>query len=460
MNLPAFQIDQKEAHKKLDSIYTELFSAIEKKRLTFIELSEGIFNRKNELTSLILKGALDYELYEIEKIRRPCPCCSHMITKHRQKTSILQSINGLIAFSRNYFYCRKCKIGFCPSDKDMEIIPRRLQFDVQWRALEIAVKFPFEEAEAELKKHYGVVVDKKILHKTVQAISDGLTIVDISRNPSEIRETLLTLKNGNHRRVVVVIGIDGAFVPIRPDHKSRSEKRGKGYWREAKGIRVYAISDKRIHHVLSWHQIQEANQLEECLERVLESNLIPNDIARICVCADGANWIWNRVRKVYPDAKLVLDYYHCSEHLHHFAEIYFSDESKKLKWLKDAKEDIFSGNVLNLVERLGNMKDPEENEISNEIASLANYLKERAEMTYYSSFKKGGYPIGSGGIEAANKHVCHHRMKLSGAWWKEEMANAMLALRSAHANGTLHKVFSRYRERQMKEYFPNAESYN
>lgn len=454
----AYDIDRREAHNKLESIYLELFSTIDQKKLTFREISEKVFKKKNELTSLIVRGALNYEISGIEKcIRISCVKCKKVLTRHRQKTSILQSINGVILFTRNYFYCRRCKLGFCPSDQELQIIPRKLQFDIQWRILELAIKLPFGEAIIELQKHYGVGVNKKTLHELVQSVSEGVGIIESVRKASEIRKMLVALRNGSRRRVVVVIGIDGAYVPIRAAHKTRKGKRGKGYWREAKGIRVYALKDKRIHHILSWHQIQDADKLKNCLDSILEANLIPLDIARICVCADGAEWIWNRVRKACPEAKLVLDYYHCSEYIHQIAEIYFGDHSEKLKWLKEAKEDLFSGNVLKLVNRLRKMT-PRNDDVTQQLTLLAKYLEDRAEMTFYRSFKKGGYPIGSGGIESSNKYVCHRRMKLSGAWWKEEKANSMLVLRSAYANGVLHDVFNLYIDKQMKKYFVNYNS--
>ena len=42
---------------------------------------------------------------------------------------------------------------------------------------------------------------------------------------------------------------------------------------------------------------------------------------------------------------------------------------------------------------------------------------------------QGGYPIGSGGIESANKFICHVRLKRSGAWWLKPNCNSMLKLR-------------------------------
>jgi len=454
--LPLYEIDKQRAHKKLDEIYSNLFSEIDRNHLTFRDISEKVFNKKNDLASLVLRGALNYELSQIdESINEKCALCKTKLTRHRQKSSVLQSINGVVLFKRNYFYCRKCKIGFCPSDKELQIIPRRLQFDIQWKILDFCVRLPFEEARNEISKHYNIQVQKKTLHELIQSISDGLTITDTMKKPAAVREMLCRLRNGSNRRIVVVIGVDGAHVPIRPDHKTSKGKRGKGYWKEAKGIRIYAIADKRINHILSWHQIQDADQLKDCLDAVVRLNYIPADIARVCVCADGADWIWNRVKKVFPKAVMVLDYYHCSEHLHKFAEIFFDNDIEKIKWLKKAKEDLFSGNVLRLVGHLRRI-NTQEKELAYEISLLADYLEDRAEMTYYSSFKKGGYPIGSGGIESSNKYLCHRRMKISGAWWKEKMANAMLALRSSYVNETLSDVFNRYIKKQLKHHF----SYN
>ncbi|NOQ13881.1 MAG: hypothetical protein GQ583_05275, partial [Methyloprofundus sp.] len=43
-------------------------------------------------------------------------------------------------------------------------------------------------------------------------------------------------------------------------------------------------------------------------------------------------------------------------------------------------------------------------------------------------------PIGSGEIESAHRYVIQKRLKLSGAWWKEENIERMLALRVVRAN--------------------------
>src|SRR4029450_5483779 len=75
------------------------------------------------------------------------------------------------------------------------------------------------------------------------------------------------------------------------------------------------------------------------------------------------------------------------------------------------------------------------------------YLYAHRDRTHYGKLRRGGYPIGSGGIESSNKFICHARLKRSGAWWYEANSNEMLALRCAKYNGTFDRVFERDRGR-------------
>jgi hypothetical protein len=90
---------------------------------------------------------------------------------------------------------------------------------------------------------------------------------------------------------------------------------------------------------------------------------------------------------------------------------------------------------------------PTNAQAAEEIAKLIGYLQRHQERLDYRFARKGGYPLGSGGIESANKFICHVRLKRSGAWWYVTNANQMLALRCAKYNGTFDRVFERYRYR-------------
>jgi hypothetical protein len=90
-----------------------------------------------------------------------------------------------------------------------------------------------------------------------------------------------------------VLGIDGAYVPTRPDsaREHRPGLRGKrakralwrGQWRDAKGFRFYLLDGDRIVHLFSWHKVQNERELGEALRQVSEAGLIPEGIVRLCV---------------------------------------------------------------------------------------------------------------------------------------------------------------------------------
>lgn len=82
-----------------------------------------------------------------------------------------------------------------------------------------------------------------------------------------------------------------------------------------------------------------------------------------------------------------------------------------------------------------------ENETGELIGKLIGCLRNHRHRIDYRVMRLGGYPIGSGGIESADKFICHTRMIRSGAWWVKASGNFMLAIRCAIYNGTCDRVF-------------------
>jgi len=96
----------------------------------------------------------------------------------------------------------------------------------------------------------------------------------------------------------MMLTIDGAHAPTRPEPSPRDSKRGKGEWKEAKGFRLYLIDSQQIVHLISWHQVGTDEDLANALTTVKDAGLIPERSVRLCVVADGAAWIWKRVQEM------------------------------------------------------------------------------------------------------------------------------------------------------------------
>jgi hypothetical protein len=86
-----------------------------------------------------------------------------------------------------------------------------------------------------------------------------------------------------------------------------------------------------------------------------------------------------------------------------------------------------AGLVLGGLQRMQAQSDEAAQAMANCWASLHAHRGRTASQ----KLRRGGYPLGSGGLESSNKCMCHGRLKRSGAWWYALNSNQMLALRCA-----------------------------
>ena len=199
-------------------------------------------------------------------------------------------------------------------------------------------------------------------------------------------------------------------------------------------------------HVWSWPQGQNEEQLGDALKQVKEAGVMPEDQVRLGVGCDGASWIWKHVESLFSSARQVLDYYHCKEYLHKVAKVQYDSPERALEWVEATLTRLYLGKVGWVLGGLRRMQ-PASEEALKAIDNCWVYLHTHRDRTRYGKLRRGGYPIGSGGIESSNKFICHVRLKRSGAWWYEANSNEMLALRCAKYNGTFDRVFERHRRR-------------
>ncbi len=178
--------------------------------------------------------------------------------------------------------------------------------------------------------------------------------------------------------------------------------------------------------------------------------MIPEDRLRICVIGDGAPWIWNRIEEIFPNAKKVLDYYHCSEYLHDLAQAQYGKNSQNAQeWVESAFTRLFCNQIDGVLAGIKRMK-PSSKAAKEQIEKTLGYLSKRKEKVNYGSLKRGGYHIGSGGIESSNKFISNVRLKRSGAWWYPTNANNILKLRCAKYNGTFDRIMTEHKNKDKK----------
>jgi hypothetical protein len=409
-------------HDRFDAWLNQLEARMEDRTPTLEELTQAVLALRQELTQAVTEGLVEQaHRAALEQRTTVCPQCGQTLAARGLQERTVETLVGAVRLRRPYFYCLHCQQGSTPLDEVLQLTARRKQPDVQKAAVQLTKEVPYETACELFEQLTGLPLSAHTAHEVTQALATGLTVLDVAPSREEIMAKITAVAMGQPWRPILVLAIDGAEVPTRPEtakgRRGRKRARWTGEWREAKGFRFYLLADDRIVQMLSWHQVQTDEEAAEALRQVKTAGLIPEMEVRLCVIADGARWIWKQVQALFPAAVEILDYYHCSERLHKVAALqYGAHPERQREWCEAALARLYYGEVHGVIWGLQRMK-PADAQAAEEISKLIAYLQRHQERLDYRFARKGGSPMGSGGIESANKFICHVRLKRSGAWW-------------------------------------------
>ena len=429
-------------NEKLDQIESEIsMDKIE-------DITNTIFQNKSEILGRMALGLIKRKHGALlEQEYCDCPNCGKQTRAWNKKVKRkIESLAGSFDLYRPYFYCKRCNTGFYPLDEALGLSESPKQYDIQAIEAWLSSELPFETAAEAFSRCTGDTLSTDHVFQTANRIANHLNILDVCPTKEEIAEKISELSAGKFRRPVMMLAIDGAHAPTRPEPSPREGKRGKGKYKEAKGFRIYLVDKDRIIHLISWHQIQDDKGLAEALLTIKDAGLIPEEKIRLCAIADGASWIWNRVTEIFPTIKQILDLFHCSEYIHDLAnEQYGKGARSAQEWVEATFARLFHNNVSAVISGIKRMK-PRSKEAEDQIATVVRYLSNHRERMNYGAARRAGYHIGSGAIESANKFISHVRLKRSGAWWYETNGNNILKLRCAKYNNTYDKIIELYKQ--------------
>ena len=416
-----------------------LFSGI---NMDLQDISKHIQDNKQAFLSQVLQKVVQIKYADyLEQKQAVCPCCGKKLTKQTDLSRDIDTLHGTTEMSRPYFYCRTCKHGFFPLDEALGLSERQKQYDLQALAAEFITEMPFDRASELFEKTTGVSFTDSRIHSLFASFAGQAELEEVIPSKAEIEKRIEQAKGQDKRRPVLVVASDGANVKIRPPG-GRDQKRGAGQYKEAKGFRIYLLNGDKILQVASWHQKTTAEEITKALKIVAKR--IPRDKVRVCLIGDGAHWLWDAMTAAFPKAREVLDYFHVKEYIHGVAEAYYEDPDKALHWVEATMSRLsLKGGVSHVIGGLKRMQ-PQSKEAKEQIQSTITYLSNNKKRLNYRGARIGGYPIGSGAIESANKFICHTRLKRSGAWWLIPNCNNMLKLHCAIVNGTFDYDFAKH----------------
>jgi hypothetical protein len=365
---------------------------------------------------------------------------------HDNRTKRVQSLLGSFELSRGYY--KTAQGRSFPMDKLLGLSDSYTPALAKMMCRAAGTDGSYEEAEDTLKVYAGVDVPASQIRKMVQQV--GPDIGQWTQRREETRcEAVSTL----------YVSYDGTGVPMRKEEtQGRKGKQpdGSSASREVKLGSVFTSEEfddegNPVRDPGSTTYVASFEKAEEFGALILQEARLRGlgRAERVAVLGDGAHWIWNLARINFPAAKQILDFYHACEHLTALASaIIPGNEEKALKQVRKWVKWLENDKVLNVVaeaEKTLPHHGPRRDIAVRETA----YFKSNAQRMMYGAFKKDGYFIGSGVIEAGCKTVVGKRTKQSGMFWRVTGAQHILDIRCPIISNTFDLYWLYRRQAQM-----------
>ncbi len=355
----------------------------------------------------------------------------------------LLTVLGEIKLKRNYYYDAKCKIGWCPKDRQLGIEGCSFSPGVRRMMGRVGSSRPFALSEEDILELAGLKVNAKAIERNCHELGKEAEdfVKQIQFEKLEHLSCLPTRQacGENITKDIMYISMDGTGVPIvkaeTEGHRGKAED-GKAKTREAKLGCVFMQttldeSNRPVRQEESTTYVGAIESAEDFSKRIY-SEAQRRGVERnkkVCVLGDGALWIWNIAADYFPDAIQIIDLFHAREHYWDCARMVFADNIKRMQqWTEQRKEDLDNGNVEAVIRAIKRLH-PKNEEARKICKSSIRYFEQNKNRMRYDKFRSQGLFVGSGVIEAGCRTVIGQRLKQSGMHWTVSGANSIIALR-------------------------------
>lgn len=304
---------------------------------------------------------------------------------------------------------------------------------IQRRVVAFGAEASFGRINEGLKEHYGIELPLSSLRLITLSHAKAL---------KKKEEKELNKKNESPKKSIISQA-DGCMVPIvtpqplvktplEPGAKKQDRRKGKTLsWKEARLTLAHEKGSVTPKFSATMGEVDEVGRhMMHCAQMVgFGENTEVHSVG------DGATWISDQVEVQFGDqATYLIDLYHLCDYL--IAAAKKIAPGKEKAWMEKQK-DLLKDNRADLVlaELLPFIEEKSIPDAHAPVRACYRYISNRLHQLDYKTALEKGLPIGSGEIESAHRYIIQERLKLPGAWWLDTNAKAMLALRTARANG-------------------------
>jgi hypothetical protein len=367
----------------------------------------------------LFEPMLQQRIDQIDRAYQPGPKYRFM----GRRPLILATLFGDVRIQRDY-YVVAGDSGHCPADATLGLegsaTPALARLITR-----AAAQQPYGAASRDLAEYGAIEVDERQIQRVVQRISP------------DVEPWLARLPSSSLALPVLYVSCDGTGTPMRREElvgRKGKQADGSAKTREVKLGAVFTqhrVDDEgrpiRDHESTTYVASYAPAADFSLLLRAEARRRGVGSAAQVVFLSDGAAWAEEIGAECFTGCVSILDFYHACERLHELAEALDPTQAKAR--LSRWKRLLFRDRIGTVIEQARAWQgqrsaDPET------VAEHLGFLERHQHRMRYGSYRRQGWFIGSGVVEAGCKTVVGKRLKQSGMFWSEPGATGVLNFRT------------------------------
>ncbi len=453
---------------------------------------ENLINKKgHEIMRRLLQGWLDLKADKEKKKDSVISSSGEPLNHVRASTArTLESLFGKVNVTR-MGYSQIKKTSLFPTDAALNLSVDSYSDGIYYRVSNESVRGSFDNVVETITKTTGGHVPKKQCLNIVKDVAqdfEGFYQKKRFIKPEETTDLL-------------VLTFDGKGIVMRSDSlrectKKNALKSKKLKSRLSQGEKK---DRKRMAQVAAVYTVQAHVRTAESIMKLSDDNVIPfrtpirkkrvwasvereaevvieeafqealqrdqEQLREWVILIDGLPHQIKLIKKVMKrlnvKATIVMDFIHVLEYLWKAAWSFFDKGDEAVEeWIAEKAVNILNGHCSQVAKGLRISATKKKITDRADIDKCANYLLNNKERLQYGAALKSGYPIASGVIEGACRHLINDRLDITGARWSLQGAEAILKLRSLKSSGDFENYWTFYKKMSKKRNYNFLEKNN
>jgi hypothetical protein len=361
--------------------------------------------------------------------QQACECGGQAEYVRRRKGMVI-TLQGRVYYRRAYYLCGECGDGYSPLDRRLGIKAGQMSEEVIKQAAPVGIQDAFGAAQQTLAELTLLELSPSSIHKASLTMGERVVVREeqLKVRSQDLDRQLEQRRKDKPRRLYG--SLDGFMVPLEDG------------WHEMKGGMWWTTIKRRDGSLaardLSYYVDLLPAETFADLVWATGFERLADQAEELIFVADGADWIWRIVERLYPQATQIVDWYHACQYLAPVAEAAFTDPPQRDAWVEQTKAALWEGRLDEVIAAC--RQQVQSNRPYDPAQKAATYYSNNRHRMDYPTCCANGYMIGSGSMESGCKQIGLERLKIAGARWTPHGARRVAKARAAYLSGQWHHL--------------------